>query len=353
MVTEAAVADLARPRPETAPPAVWSRSLLDELCAPRLAHAPEWFTVIPRAYGHEPLYLAGEDESGRPGVLPAFVVRRPLAGTVVTSMPFLDSGGPCTSSPGLAVRMVERLVEEARRLGARTVELRCAEPLAVAAEPARNKVNLVLPLPADPERLWRRLDAASRSQVRKAGRAGLAFELGGAEKLPAFYGVYAARMRDLGSPPHAQGFLRAILDLFGGRARIAVVRKGETPVGGLLAFSLRDRLVVPWAACLKEHFASCPNMLLYWETLRTACAEGLASFDFGRSSPGSGTYRFKRQWGAEEEPIFWYRIPIAGGDAPSTAGRGRGADLAVRVWQRLPLAVTTRVGPRLRRYLIQ
>ena len=68
---------------------------------------------------------------------------------------------------------------------------------------------------------------------------------------------------------------------------------------------------MPWAACSKEHFALCPNMLLYWETIRTACADGFARFDFGRSTRQSGTYRFKRQWGAQEEPLFWYRIPIA------------------------------------------
>jgi FemAB-related protein (PEP-CTERM system-associated) len=331
---------------------VWARGVLDELREPRLAHAPEWFAVIRQAYGHEPLYLAGEDESGRPGVLPAFVVRRPFAGTVVTSMPFLDSGGPCAWSPALAAVLVERLVGEARRLGARAVELRCAERLPVAQEPADHKVNLTLALSSDPDRLWRGLDTAVRTKVRKVSRAGLEVEFGGPEHLPAFYGVFASRMRDLGSPVHAYGFFHALLASFGPRARIALVRKGDTPVGGLLALAFRDRLVVPWSACLKEHFASRPNMLLYWETLRTACTEGFRLFDFGRSTRGSGTYHFKLQWGAQEEPLFWYRIPLAGGRGASDRA-GRGAELAVRAWQRLPLAVTTSLGPRIRRYLIQ
>jgi FemAB-related protein (PEP-CTERM system-associated) len=332
---------------------VWAHRVVDELREPRLAHDPEWFTVIRHAYGHEPLYLAGEDESGRPGVLPAFVVRRPFAGTVVTSMPFLDSGGPCAWSPALATVLVERLLGEARRVGARAVELRCAERLPVAQEPADHKVNLTLPLSSDPDQLWQRLDTAVRTKVRKVSRAGLEVEFGGPEKLPAFYGAFAARMRDLGSPVHAYGFFHAVLASFGPRARIALVRKGDTPVGGLLALAFRDRLVVPWSACLKEHFASRPNMLLYWETLRTACTEGFRYFDFGRSTRGSGTYHFKLQWGAQEEPLFWYRIPLAALRGASAAGAGRGADLAVRAWQHLPLAVTTSLGPRIRRYLIQ
>src|SRR2546425_2133113 len=78
------------------------RQVVDEFSQSNLGHSPEWFTVIRSAYGHDPLYLSAEDGEGRHGVLPAFVVRRPVLGTVVTSMPFLDSGGPCASSVGLA-----------------------------------------------------------------------------------------------------------------------------------------------------------------------------------------------------------------------------------------------------------
>jgi hypothetical protein len=59
-------------------------------------------------------------------MLPAFVVRRPLFGTVVTSMPFLDSGGPCGASPAVTPLLVDRLIAEAHRRRARMLELRCA-----------------------------------------------------------------------------------------------------------------------------------------------------------------------------------------------------------------------------------
>jgi lipid II:glycine glycyltransferase (peptidoglycan interpeptide bridge formation enzyme) len=216
-----------------------------------------------------------------------------------------------------------------------------------------HKVNLTLDLPADPGRLWRRLDASVRNKVRKAERAGLSIEFGAAEKLTAFYGVFAARMRDLGSPVHSIGFLRAVLESFGDRARIALVRKGGMPIGGLVALAFKDRLVVPWATCLKDYFALGPNNLLYWETLRTACLAGVGHFDFGRSTRHSGTYDFKCQWGAREEPLFWYAIPIGRRRAQARLGTGRGAALLVGSWRRLPLAITRRVGPGIRKYLTQ
>lgn len=331
--------------------AAWRR-VAHELSGSHVAHSPEWASVIGQVYGHDPLYLAAQDEAGGAGLLPAVVVRRPFFGTVVASMPFLDGGGPCSSSPALATALVETLMGEARRLGADMVELRSAQKLQIATEPREHKVNLVLPLPADTSDLWRRLDPSRRSEIRKAERAGLSVESGGVEKLDEFYAIYASRMRDLGSPAHHREFFRATMNCFGCHARIALVRKGATAIAGLVALAFKDGLVMPWASCLTQYFALSPNMLLYWETIRRGCAEGFRQFDFGRSTRGSGTYRFKRQWGAVETPLFWYTIPIGrGGPGPSTTSRT--AACVARLWQHLPLGVTRCVGPQVRKYLIQ
>ena len=268
-------------------------------------------------------------------------------------MPFLDTGGPCSSSTALANLLVDRLVGEASRVGAASVELRCTQRLALADPPMENKVGLTLDLPQDPDRLWQKIGGTLRNQVRKAQRSGLSVEFGGAENLTAFYDTFVVRMRDLGSPVHASSFLRAVVDSFGSRARIVLVRKGPVTVGGLIALAFKDTLAVPWATCLKEYFPLCPNMLLYWETLRAACTDGFRRFDFGRSTRDSGTYRFKVQWGAREQPLFWYTIPVAARRATTTSAAGHGAVLVSRIWQRLPLAVTRNLGPRIRRYLVQ
>ena len=317
-----------------------------------VAHSPEWFTIIHDTYGHDPLYLTAEDEDGERGVLPAFVIRRPFFGTVVTSMPFLDTGGPCAQSERLTRMLVTSLVDEARRIKAQFVELRCTDRVDAGVPPMEHKVSMMLPLPSNPEALWRRFDSSVRNQIRKAERAGLSVEFGGAEKLASFYETFSIRMRDLGSPVHASGFLRAVVDGFGNRARIVLVRKGDATIGGLVGLAFKDTLVVPWASCLTEYLPLCPNMLLYWETLRMACRDGFGTFDFGRSSRGSGTYRFKRQWGAEERPLFWYTIPI--GSQPNAAiADGRTGAFLATLWRRLPLPLTRGIGPSIRKYLTQ
>jgi FemAB-related protein (PEP-CTERM system-associated) len=316
-------------------------------------HLPQWFTAIKDAYGHSPMYCLAEDQDGAAGVLPAFLVRSRLFGTVLASMPFLDAGGPCARSPAVARALVEHLILLAAQLGAERVELRCSKAIDVPIPAMQDKVNLVLPLPDHPDRLWRQFDAKVRNQVRKAESSGLSAATGGVEMLDDFYGTWSINMRDLGSPVHDRRFFRAIFAAFGGAARIILVHHGATPVAGLVALTFKDRLVVPWASARRDYFASCPNMLLYWHALRTACLEGFRQFEFGRSSRGSGTYRFKRQWRAVEQPLFWYTVPLRRGvHRRLSKADPRGALLAA-IWRRLPFAATRWLGPRIRRSLTQ
>ena len=330
------------------------RGLAQSLNGSRLAHASEWAGVIRQTYGHQPLYLSAVDGDGHGALLPAVVVQRPLFGTVIASMPFLDGGGPCGSSPALTAALVETLMGEAARIGARRVDIRSAQKLDIAATPLEHKVNMVLPLPDDPRLLWDGLDRSVRNQVRKAERSGLTVDTGGAEHLAAFYAIYASRMHDLGSPPHHRAFFSATLDHFGARARVLLVRKGGLTIGGLIGIAFKDTLVVPWAACLTEHMKLCPNMLLYWEAIRGASQQGVRQFDFGRSTRGSGTFQFKRQWGAIETPLYWYSMPVGSAEAPSrSVTSARAAARLVQIWRHAPRGLTRSVGPLVRRYLIQ
>ena len=88
-------------------------------------------------------------------------------------------------------------------------------------------------------------------------------------------------------------------------------------------------------------------MLLYWEMVRFAVSAGLTTFDFGRSTPGDGTFLFKQQWGAPAAPA---RLGIL--DAPTACAlpdRNRENPkfaAAIAAWQRLPVSVATALGPR-------
>ena len=318
-----------------------------------LGHAPQWRHAFTAAYRHSPLYISAGDADTPQGVLPAFVVRRPFQGPVVCSMPFLDTGGPCSQSAAISRQLVAELVRRAADIGARLVELRCIEPLDIDIPANLDKVTMMLSLPDDPQVLWQGLNAKVRNLVRKAERAGLTVEFGGMELLNAFYGVFAVNMRDLGSPVHSKTFFAAILNAFGDQVRIAVIRKEKTIIGGLLAIEFDGMLSVPWASSLREYFHLSPNMLLYWQTLRQACLDGVSRFDFGRSSRNQGTYHFKKQWGAEEKQLYWYTIPIKNKGVKTLSGNDSAGKMLTSIWKNLPLSFTIWLGPKIRKYLTQ
>jgi len=318
-----------------------------------LGQALEWHGIISSAYSHTPYYLKAEDSSGHVGVLPAFLVRRPFLGSVMVSMPFLDSGGPCCGSTVLSSYLVEELIKRAGQQGATTVELRSTEPTPLALPPMTHKVDLVLSIPPNPEAMWKRLSPKVRNQIRKAQRSGLSTAMGGSDLLHEFYSVFSENMRDLGSPVHSREFFFQILDRFKTSCTIFLVRRDRKALAGLVALVFNGTMYVPWASSLRKYARLCPNMLLYWGILEHSINQGVSRFDFGRSTRGSGTYHFKRQWGAEEIPLYWYSIPLSGRQSTNGSLDGRTAVLLGRLWQRLPIRASQVLGPTIRRYLTQ
>jgi len=84
---------------------------------------------------------------------------------------------------------------------------------------------------------------------------------------------------------------------------------------------------------------------LYASALEYACHEGFQVFDFGRSSPGAPTYRFKEQWGAQRVPLYWYHWSADGRAVPDLSPGNSRYGLAIEIWKRLPVALTKIIGP--------
>ena len=340
-------------RLESAPEAAWDAAA----CASPQAHlgmASAWFAIIRNAYGHRPFYVTAQpNDGGDPVILPAFLVHRWPFGTTLTSMPFLDAGGPTGGTRPLRDAALARILLEAQARGAAQIELRCLSPLNLAVPPSLEKVTLIRSLPSDPDSLWRELDTKVRNQIRKAERSGISVETGRLDLLDEFYRVFAVNMRDLGSPVHSKEFFRQLLHTFGSVASVVIARKGAAPVGGLIAITYGETRYVPWASTLRSHNASCPNMLMYWETLRRACLDGIAQFDFGRSTRGSGTHRFKTQWGATDRQLYWYTANCSQDPAARRSSHDRTLAVLSGAWKRLPVFVTRAIGPTIRKRLTQ
>jgi FemAB-related protein (PEP-CTERM system-associated) len=153
-------------------------------------------------------------------------------------------------------------------------------------------------------------------------------------------------MSDLGTPAYGKAWFQQILSNFPENARVFCVWLGEQPVAASYVFWHGDTVEVPSASALRAFNPLCPNTLLYWEMLKFAVGRGFRRFDFGRSTPGAGTYDFKRQWGAQPHPLTWEYWLASGDDAlPDFSPQNPRVQWAIEVWRHLPVPVTRAVGP--------
>ena len=361
-----------------------------------------WTEVIARSYSHHTDYLIatvarGEtnvkvtrinDEADRTGpdstgdntvlgILPLVHIEHWLFGNSLVSMPFCDAGGVLARDALVERMLVERGLQIADALHVPVLELRQYEPLAcmddhdfsdeasphgqrevravpgwrVSTTAAGDKVRMLLALPESSDALMQSFKAKLRSQIRKPIKDGLTVKVGGVDLLEDFYDVFAANMRDLGSPVHSKRFILQILLGFPGKANIFVVYGKSVPMACSLTLGFNGMLSNPWASSLRQHSQFAPNMLLYWAMLEYACRQGYRTFDFGRSTVDEGTYRFKEQWGAKPAPLYWYKFSRDNRSSNEMTSASRWMNRAMECWKRLPVPVTRVLGPKIRQYI--
>jgi FemAB-related protein (PEP-CTERM system-associated) len=263
----------------------------------------------------------------------------------------MDYGGVCADDADAVQRLIDQACALLREQKSRSLELRQSDSSVRLGASREDKVSMILDLSVGAEAIWKALPAKVRNQVRKAEKSGLTVCVGGAELLDEFYDIFVVNMRDLGSPVHGKAFFSEMCAALGNSVRVTLVRDGQRTVGGLIALFFKDTMLVPWASSLREYFSKCPNNLLYWDAIQDGCKRGCGKFDFGRSSIGSGTYDFKKQWGAQPKQLYWQVLNVDGAEGSTISTDKAKYRFVLEVWRRLPLSVTRIMGPKIRKYL--
>lgn len=329
-----------------------------------MAHLFGWKGVIESTYGHETAYLMALQRSPNEnkcpdvrGLLPLVHLRHVLFGNELISMPFLDTGGILAHDPAAEKALLSEALRLAASIKAGAVELRQHVPLETAGFSGKggskirtDKVRMLLALPPSPEELEASFKSKLRSQIRKPIKQGLEAVVGGLDLLDEFFRVFAVSMRDLGSPVHAKAFFLHILEAFPEQAHLVLIKNPNgTPLASGLMLGFKGTLLNPWASFLRAYRSQSPNMLLYQRMLAYGCEHAYGTFDFGRSSRGEGTYRFKAQWGALDRPLYWYRLSLRG--KQEDPDQSRLFQKASQCWKHLPVPLANFLGPGIRKHI--
>jgi len=313
-------------------------------------HQAGWRRIIERVFGRESFYLLAVDDQRPRGVLPLVRLKSVLFGDFLVSMPYLNYGGILADDDDARGALLDRARSLAAELGVRHVELRHTENKLEL--PVRtDRISMVLDLPDDTQSLWKSFGSKLRAQIRRPIREKAEARIGGAELVGGFYPIFARKYRQLGVPVYPRRWFDAILLEFPDDASITIVSIEGSPVAAGVVIDYRDTAEVAWAASLREADRLGANMFLYWSMLEAALERGRRVFDFGRTTEGSGTHRFKKQWGTRPVPLYWHYILGTASEMPQLNLDNPKYRRAAALWRKMPLWATNAIGPRLVRNL--
>ncbi len=316
-------------------------------------HRIEWKDVIEQAFNHETYYLLATEQEIIQGVLPLVHIKSRLFGNILCSMPFLNFGGVCADSTKAHIGLLDAARDLMKAKKADFVELRHLHPSPNGLKRKEHKVSMTVALDPDPEALWNKFKTKHRTTIRRAKKNGLEIVRGGREYLEVFYQLISTGWRDLGTPIYRMDFFKKIIDALGDSVEIYLVYHQGRPIATAFNGLFRDTVEGMWTYSLREYAALQTNYLLYWTMIRDACLRGFGVYHLGRSTSSSGAAFFKRKWNARTHQLYWeyllnddrhLGLPELNVDNPKYK-------LAIALWRRMPVNLTTLIGPLISRSL--
>lgn len=322
-------------------------------------HLTSWKQAVEAAYKHQAYYLIAEENGKIEGTLPLIQLSPPFLINNFCSLPFCDVGHCLYDNDNVKQALLDFAFQLMQENNITNFEIRerYFSDLPACNNDRKNysvahKVSMILPLPENSETLWTSFKSKLKSQIRKAEKNGLTFDAGNSQEyVDKFYGVLSRNMKDLGSPVHSKQWFSEIAKSYNDKSLIGLVKMNDIVIGaGLLLFA-GNKVAIPWASTLREYNRYSPNMLLYWNLLKLSADADYQYFDFGRSSPDEGTFKFKKQWGAQPIALNWEIFNANGEQITKSKDNGLARTIVEKIWRKLPLNFANRLGPLIRRYI--
>lgn len=320
-------------------------------------HRFAWLQSIEAAYQHRSVSLVALQGTQVVGTMPCIEMKSPFNRRSFCALPYCDIGGALSDTPEIKEQLIAKALEIFRQADGGKFEYRENAAAHNEAQMVGHKVRMLLPLPETSQQLLADFKSKLRSQIRKSEKNGLTYIIAkDSRQVDDFYRIFAINMRKLGSPVHSKKWFEALFKYYGDNIVLSVVYSETVAVGAGITLRNGTKMSIPWASTVAEYNKLAPNMLLYWSLLQNACDIGCNEFDFGRSTYAEGTFKFKRQWGAEPHQLQWRDLANTElADERNTESSnfkpGKLRPLVEQAWSKLPIGVTTTLGPLIRRHI--
>jgi len=309
-----------------------------------------WNRINKSHFGHQVYNLATIDDGKITGVFPLVFINSKLFGKILCSMPFVNFGGPCTSSSMTEKQLLDAAIQVAKLNNVDFLEMRLTKIIDQELPDTQNKVSMTLKLSDDPDNIWNNFNTKHRTNIRRVYKNDIEVRSGRKELLADFYYTLSESWRSLGTPIYKKQYFNSILEEFDDKIKIFVCYHNKTtPIAAAFNGYYKGTVEGMWAGGIEKYRGLQPNYVLYWEMIKDACEQGCHSYHLGRSSVNSGGEQFKKKWKADIKQLYWQYYLHNLKELPELNVNNPKYQLAIKAWKKLPLGLTTFIGPMIAR----
>jgi FemAB-related protein (PEP-CTERM system-associated) len=306
-------------------------------------HLSAWQQVLQQAFSHKTYYYFAEQDGEVVGILPLTHISSLLFGNSLVSNAFCVYGGIVASNQQAFDALSKQAQDLARELGVDSLEMRNRQQLHPDWSHKDLYVTFRKTLDADHEKNLNAIPRKQRAMVRAGIKAGLTSVVD--ESVERLYRAYSESVRNLGTPVFPKRYFEVLKQVFGDDCEIQIIEHHGRLVAGVMSFYFKDE-VLPYyggGTALARDLKG--NDFMYWEVMRRAVDKGCRVFDYGRSKEGTGSYRFKKHWGFDPEPLY-YEVDLVKADKiPEINPLNPKYRFFIAAWKRLPLPLSQLIGP--------
>lgn len=297
-----------------------------------LYHDIRWKTVIEESYGLKSAYFSIFSHEKLTGLLPAFQTKK----DTLFSLPYMPFSGFLQDSSN-------DFPDNFNEMGINTLIIKQK-----TNKPATENeyVTMIKQLGKSKDDTFQNFHHKHRNMIRRAEEQPFSLKQATVNE---FYPIYRKATNALGTPAHNKRFFERIEHYFKNEIQILNLFLEEKAIGTILEMDYGNTRYDLWAFSLKQYLKYKPNVFLYWERLKDAINVGQEYYDFGRSVINSGTYNFKKKWGAEPVKLVYKKYDLSSTkveDIPPQTG-----SLLPKIWAKLPAFVANPLGPIIRKHV--
>jgi FemAB-related protein (PEP-CTERM system-associated) len=315
-------------------------------------HTPEYKQFFQSAFKAKILCLAAGDESGIRTLFPVVLVKHPVFGTKLISTAFLEYGGPCgemASVPEIIRHLEKDYSHACKYLEVRQGLSGYEHVLSGVMQKCPEYKRFVLDLGREAD-IWQNIQREKRKAVRKAQKEGVIVRETAADEVNEVYDLYCQNMRSFGSPPFPKSYFVSLFENLVPKqmSKIFGAYVGGKLASFLLGFLCQDRIHIVISVSQPEYLKYRTNDALHWHFIKFGCDHGFKYFDFGRVRPDSGQFEYKKKWGASLLDLDHFYLLWKTKSIPRLDPENSRYSLYSKLWKRLPISLTRRIGPWLR-----